>query len=150
MDAMFSPSHTLHEEHVEFAEEVEELRRVADSVGFVPANEIRDRVCETYDRLTHRVIPHAMAEDGSPLAQVTANAIANANGVGAVAREHAEIAQLLVEFDTLRWELANDEIALAQELALRRVLYGLYALIRTHLLGANGCACDRREGRAEK
>ncbi|MGZ4136233.1 MAG: hemerythrin domain-containing protein [Actinomycetota bacterium] len=150
MDAMFSPSHTLHEEHVEFAEEVEELRRVADSVGFVPANEIRDRVCETYDRLTHRVIPHAMAEDGSPLAQVSANAIANANGVGAVAREHAEIAQLLVEFDTLRWELANEEIALAQELALRRVLYGLYALIRTHLLGANGCACDRREGRAEK
>ncbi|MGZ4146492.1 MAG: hemerythrin domain-containing protein [Actinomycetota bacterium] len=150
MDAMFSPSHTLHEEHVEFAEEVEELRRVADSVGFVPANEIRDRVCETYDRLTHRVIPHAMAEDGSPLAQVTANAIANANGVGAVAREHAEIAQLLVEFDTLRWELANEQIALAQELALRRVLYGLYALIRTHLLGANGCACDRREGRAEK
>ncbi|MGZ4108825.1 MAG: hemerythrin domain-containing protein, partial [Actinomycetota bacterium] len=147
---MFSPSHTLHEEHVEFAEEVEELRRVADSVGFVPANEIRDRVCETYDRLTHRVIPHAMAEDGSPLAQVTANAIANANGVGAVAREHAEIAQLLVEFDTLRWELANEENALAQELALRRVLYGLYALIRTHLLGANGCACDRREGRAEK
>jgi hypothetical protein len=148
MDAMFSPSHTLHEEHVEFAEEIEELRRTADSVGFVPANELRDRVCETYDRLTRRVIPHAMAEDGSPLAQVTASAIANASGGGAVAREHAEIAQLLAEFDTLRWGLAHEEIALAQELALRRVLYGLYALIRTHLLGANGCACDRREGRA--
>lgn len=147
---MFSPSHTLHEEHVEFAEEIEELRRTADSVGFVPANELRDRVCEMYERLTHRVIPHAMAEDGSPLAQVTASAIANASGGGAVAREHAEIAQLLAEFDTLRWELAHEEIALAHELALRRVLYGLYALIRTHLLGANGCACDRREGRAEK
>jgi len=148
MDAMFSPSHTLHEEHVEFAEEVEDLRRVADSVGFVPANELRDRVCETYDRLTHRVIPHAMAEDRSPLAQVTASAIANASGNGALAGEHVEIAQLLAEFDTLRWELANEEIALAHELALRRVLYGLYALIRTHLLGANRCACDRREGRA--
>lgn len=144
---MFSPSHTLHEEHVEFAEEVEDLRRVADSVGFVPANELRDRVCETYDRLTHRVIPHAMAEDGSPLAQVMAGAIANVSG-GAVAREHAEIAQLLAELDTLRWGLAREEAALAQELALRRVLYGLYALIRTHLLGAKRCVCDSREGRA--
>jgi Hemerythrin HHE cation binding domain len=148
MDAMFSPSHTLHEEHVEFAEEVEDLRRVADSVGFVPANELRDRVCETYDQLTHRVIPHAMAEDGSPLAQVMASAIANVSGGGAVAREHAEIAQLLAELDTLRWELAQEEAALARELALRRVLYGLYALIRTHLLGAKQCACDSREGRA--
>jgi hemerythrin HHE cation binding domain-containing protein len=150
MDAMFSPSHTLHEEHIEFAEEVEDLRRVADSVGLVPGNELRDRVCALYEQLMHRVIPHAMAEDGSPLAQVTATAIVNASGVGPVAREHAEIAQLLAELDTLRWEFAHEEVALAHEQALRRVLYGLYALIRTHLLGANGCVCDRREGRAGK
>jgi hypothetical protein len=147
MDAMFSPSHTLHEEHVEFTEEVEDLRRAADSVGLVPVNELRDRVCATYEQLTHRIIPHAMAEDGSPLAQVTASAIANASGDGAVAREHAEIALLLGELDTLRWEFAHEDVAVAHEQALRRVLYGLYALIRTHLLGANGCACDRREGR---
>jgi hypothetical protein len=150
MDPLFSPSHTLHEEHVEFTEEVEDLRRVADSVGLVPANELRGRVSATYEHLTRRVIPHAMAEDGSPLAQVTASAIANASGDGAVAREHAEIAQLLGELDTLRWQYAHEEVAVADEQALRRVLYGLYALIRTHLLGANGCACDRREGRVPR
>jgi hypothetical protein len=147
MDAMFSPSHTLHEEHVEFAEEIEDLRRVADAVGLVPANELRDRVCAAYDHLTRRVIPHAMAEDGSPLGQVAASAIANASGDAAVAREHTEIAQLIAELDALRWGLAHEDVGLAQEQALRRVLYGLYALIRTHLLGTAGCVCDRREGR---
>jgi hemerythrin HHE cation binding domain-containing protein len=147
MDGMFSPSHTLHEEHVEFAEEVEDLRRVADSVGLVPVSELRDRLCGSYDALTRRVIPHAMAEDGSPLGQVTSKPLANGSAV--LTREHAEIGQLLDELDTLRWELAHPELTIAQQQAIRRVLYGLYALIRTHLFDAHGCVCDRREGRAE-
>jgi hemerythrin HHE cation binding domain-containing protein len=147
MDEMFSPSHTLHEEHVEFADDVEDLRRLADSVGFVPTNELRDRLCRVYDALTHRVIPHVMAEDGSPLGQVTATAVPNDSPDEPLAREHAEIGQLLSELDGLRWELAHPELAAGQQQALRRVLYGLFALIRTHLLGTKGCACDRREGR---
>jgi hypothetical protein len=142
MDGAFSPTHTLHEEHVEFAGEVEDLRRVADSVGLVPIDELRDRLCESFDALTHRVIPHAMAEDGSPLAQVTATPLPN--GSPAVSREHAEIGELLAELDSLRWELAHPEISLAQQQALRRVLYGLYALTRTHLLGGRPCVCDHR------
>jgi hypothetical protein len=146
MDTVFSPSQTLHQEHVEFAEEAEDLRRLADSVGLVPVNELRDRLCRSYEALTRRVIPHAMAEDGSPLEQVTARPLAAARG--GRAREHAEIALLLHELDSLRWELAHVELTLGQEQSLRRVLYGLYALIRTHLLGGTRCACDEREGRA--
>jgi hypothetical protein len=110
----------------------------------VPVNELRDRLCGSYDALTHRVIPHAMAEDGSPLGQVTSTPLAN--GSRTLTREHAEIAQLLVELDGLRWELAHPDLTLAQQQSLRRVLYGLYALIRMHLLDAQGCMCDEREG----
>jgi hemerythrin HHE cation binding domain-containing protein len=148
MDGMFSPSHTLHEEHVEFAEEVEDLRRLADSVGMVPPNELRDRLCGAYDALTHRVIPHAMAEDGSPLGQVTSTPLENGSAV--LSREHVEIRELLAELEGLRWELAHPRLTVGQEQALRRVLYGLYALIRTHLLQKNGCACGEREGTARR
>jgi hypothetical protein len=151
MQAMFSPSHTLHEEHFEFAEEVEDLRRLADSVGVVPTNELRDRLCGSYDALVHRVVPHLMAEDGSPLGQVSAvpaagpPARAEDPADAPLVRELAEIGMLLAELDALRWDLAQPDLTLAREQALRRVLYGLYALIRTHLLDGRACACDLRE-----
>jgi hypothetical protein len=136
---------TLHEEHREFADSADSLRRVADAVGLIPVNELRGRICDAYERLTRQVIPHAMAEDQFPLAQVTGKLTESQGFSGPLTREHLEIAQLLAELDALRWELAYPTITLMQEQALRRVLYGLYALMRLHLVGEAECICDLPE-----
>ncbi len=137
----WDPPPTLHEEHLEFADDAETIRRVADSVGMVPLPELRQRICEAYDILTRRSIPHAMAEDHSPLSQVTVP-LPHATVADPVTREHLAIAQLVEELEALRWELAHPAISEAQELALRRVLYGLYALMRVHLVVKGPCMCD--------
>lgn len=144
MEGFSLSSHTLHEEHIEFEEGAEHIRRLADSVGSVPLCELRGAICEAYEELTRLLIPHAMAEDRSPLSQVTAPASPNGPAVDPLTREHLEIAQLLGELDALRWELAYPTITAAQEQALRRVLYGLYALLRVHLVGEGGCSCEQR------
>lgn len=140
-----SPSaspNTLHEEHVEFETGTEHLRRVADSVGVVPIAKLRPELCRAYEDLVRRLVPHAMAEDRSPLSQVGRNKPRSRSVLDAVTREHLEIEQLLVELDGLRWELAHPVITAAQEHALRRVLYGLYALLGVHLVSGTGCICE--------
>ncbi len=136
---------TLHEQHREFVCDTEAIRQVADAVGEASLDELRERICEMYGCLVRRMIPHAMAEDQAPLAQVTGR-IGHGNAVtDPITREHLEIAQLMDELDALRWELAYPLITSHQERALRRVLYGLYALMRVHAVGEERCACDLRK-----
>jgi hypothetical protein len=145
MATTWPPPQTLHEEHREFADSADSLRRVADAVGLIPLSELRGRICDVYERLTRQVIPHAMAEDQFPLAQVTGK-LTDCQAVSdPLTREHLEIAQLLAELDALRWELAYPTITLMQEQALRRVLYGLYALMRVHLVAEGECICGLTE-----
>jgi Hemerythrin HHE cation binding domain len=135
-------SRTLLEEHAEFAAGTEHVRRVADAVGHAPMDELRPDLCRAYEELLRQVVPHAMAEDRSPLSQVDRNDSRSRSLLDPVTREHLEIEQLLVELDGLRWELAHPVITSAQEQALRRVLYGLYALLHVHLVSGTGCICE--------
>jgi hypothetical protein len=146
---MRSCPETLREQHREFVRSTEAIRQVADSVGEIPLAELRERICETYECLVRRLIPHAMAEDQSPLAQVTGR-IDRGNTAAPLRREYLEIARLMNELDALRWELAYPLLTSMQEQALRRVLYGLYALLCVHVVGGERrCVCDLREETSE-
>jgi hypothetical protein len=142
---MKSRPETLREQHRDFVCSTEAIRQVADSVGEIPLAELRERICEIYECLLRRLIPHAMAEDQFPLAQVTGWVNRGSSSSDAVTREHLEIARLINELDALRWELAYPLITSMQEQALRRVLYGLYALFCVHVVdGEYRCVCDPR------
>lgn len=136
---------TLREQHRDFVCNTEGIRQVADAVGEIPVDVLRGRICEVYGCLVRRLIPHAMAEDQAPLAQVTGHLDRGSAVTEPLTREHLEIAQLIDELDALRWELAYPLITSLQEQALRRVLYGLYALMRVHVVGEERCVCDLRE-----
>jgi hypothetical protein len=136
---------TLREQHREFVCDTEAIRRVADSIGSAEIATLREHVCELYGCLVRRMIPHAMAEDQAPLAQVTGHVAVMHRVTDPLTREHLEIAQLIDELDALRWELAYPLLTPNQERALRRVLYGLYALMRVHVVGEERCVCDLHE-----
>lgn len=140
---------TLREQHRDFALNTEAIRQVADSVGEIPLCELSERVCEIYELLVRRLAPHAMAEDRSPLAQVTGRINRGSTSSGPVTRAHLEMARLMNELDALRGELAYPLITSMQEQALRRVLYGLYALLCVHLVGGEErCVCEPGVGAA--
>ncbi len=47
--------------------------------------------------------------------------------------EHDEVRRLVGEYSTLSAELREGRVTLARSLALRRVIFGLYALLKVHL-----------------
>ena len=49
-----------------------------------------------------------------------------------MSRDHIEISRLTDELRSMRSHLGGASVDVSQEQALRRVLYGLYALIRVH------------------
>ena len=50
-----------------------------------------------------------------------------------MSRDHLEVIRLTEELEALRLHLFYAPLSEAEEQALRRVLYGLYAIIRLHL-----------------
>ena len=49
-----------------------------------------------------------------------------------MSRDHVEIGRLIEELGSLRSHLGSKSVGASQEKALRRVLYGLSALVRVH------------------
>ncbi len=77
------------------------------------------------------LIPHAEAEDQALYPVV--EKLMGAPGVTAtMSRDHAEVGRLTEELAALRFRLTVGSVGEVQAKALRRVLYGLYALVKVH------------------
>lgn len=121
----------LRDEHKELIPHIEALRSVADSVGYRPIETVRHGVDEAYAFLIHHLIPHAEAEDRALYPVV--EKLMGASGVTAtMSRDHVEVGRLTDELAGLRNQLAVGSAGEVQVKALRRVLYGLYALVKVH------------------
>ena len=124
------------EEHAELTKALRTVLDAANSVGEVSLPVLRRRVSRAYNLLTRSVVPHALAEDVIEVTTDDDVAVTNA-----LTREHLEIGRLLEDLDALRMGLGEQSLTRAQIRALRRVLYGLYALLRAHLGDDGTCAC---------
>jgi hemerythrin-like domain-containing protein len=125
----------LRAEHRRMAAGAMALRTTADSIGAVPIADLRAAVGDVLSFLDETLLPHAAAEDevlypfvghllGSPLATATMH------------RDHAEVLGLTHELSRLHERLCDDgDVVLDDRAAnaLRRVLYGLFAVITLHL-----------------
>lgn len=121
----------LRDEHRELLPEVETIRRVADSVGDVPIETLSDGVERVQDFLSRRLIPHAKAEDLA-MYPVVGRVLGALEATATMSRDHVEIGGLAEQLAALRPELAAAELEPDVERALRRILYGLYELVRVH------------------
>lgn len=121
----------LREEHKELLPHIEAIRVVADSVGEAPIATVRRGVDEVYEFLTHHLIPHADAEERA-LYPVVAKLMDAPQATATMSRDHVEVGRLTQELASLRSRLAVAAMTEVQAKALRRVLYGLYELLRVH------------------
>lgn len=121
----------LRDEHQELLPHIEALRAVADSVGEVPVAVLQQKIDATYEFLTHHLMPHAQVEE-AVLYPTVATVLGSPEATATMSRDHSEISRLTTELAFLRSQLAGAVITGAVEKALRRVLYGLYTLIRLH------------------
>ena len=128
---MTSPTDPLREEHRHLLPHIERLRLLADSIGRSDQESVRSGVDEAYEFLTGNLIPHAEAEDKA-LYPVVAKFLGAPKATATMSRDHVQVGRLTAELGSLRTQIQSGTPTALAETDLRRVLYGLYALVSVH------------------
>jgi hypothetical protein len=82
-------------------------------------------------RLENELLPHERADEAI-LMPLVARALASHESTAAMSRTHAEIEHQIVRVHRLLADLDNDTAEPGDVIELRRILYGLYAILRLH------------------
>ena len=128
---MTTVTQPLRDEHKELFPHIEQLRVVADMIGDAPVPVLIPAIDAAYDFLAHHLIPHAQAEDRA-LYPVVGQVMGAPEAPDTMRRDHVEVGQLVQELAMIRPQLSDAGLTDAQTKALRRVLYGLYTLVKVH------------------
>ena len=121
----------LREEHKELLPHIEAIRQVADAIGEVPASELRPQIDNVYDFLAHHLLPHAQAEEAA-LYPVVGKVMGAPEATDTMSRDHVAVGRLIDELGLIRSNMSGSALTVAQIKDLRRVLYGLYTLVKVH------------------
>jgi heavy metal translocating P-type ATPase len=118
-------------EHREFAPELARVRSVADRLGELAPGEVR-RELEAVRRFVVERLPQHEEEEEAAVYPVVARLLGGEDPMSSMARAHLEISHLARVFRQLLDELPDDGPTPDDLVDLRRVLYGLYAVLRLH------------------
>jgi soluble P-type ATPase len=121
----------LRDEHASLHPVVEDVRAVADTLtsGAGPADLEPARTLLTH--LQTQVVPHERAEQDL-LYPAVARALGGADPIGAMSRSHAEIEHQIGRLARLLTDIGTEVPEPEDLVELRRLLYGLYAVLRLH------------------
>lgn len=121
----------LHEEHQELLPHIEQMKTVADAVGNTPLAALRQEIDAITAFLVRQLLPHAQAEERALYPFV--EEVMGAKGATAtMSQDHVAIGRLAKELSDLCPRLQGERLEAWQEQALRRMLYGLFALVTVH------------------
>lgn len=121
----------LRDEHRKLLPHIEQLRTIADGIGTEPIEVVRRGVDETYSFLTEQLTPHAQAEE-RVLYPTVGRLMGAAEATATMRQEHTDIHRYTQELGMLRLNPSTDLLSESEEKVLRRILYGLYALVKGH------------------
>ena len=119
----------LRAEHDAMLAVVEQIRGVADALStrgsdLAPAHAL-------LNRLEGELLPHERADE-SLLVPLVARALGNSDATAALSRTHAEIEHQVGRLRRLLRDVDNDTVLPEDVVELRRLLYGLYGILRLH------------------
>jgi heavy metal translocating P-type ATPase len=118
-------------EHREFAPELVRVRWVADRLGQLPPDELR-RELEAVRRFVVERLPQHEEEEEAAVYPVVARLMGGEDPMSSMARAHIEISHLARVFRQLLDDLPEEGPTPDDLVDLRRVLYGLHAILRLH------------------
>ena len=118
-------------EHVEFAPEVLRIRSVADRMETLPSAELGAELEAVRVFLCER-LPRHEEEEEAAVYPVVAKMMGGEDPMSSMARAHVEISHLVRVYRQLLDELPLEGPDRDDLVDLRRVLYGLHAILRLH------------------
>ena len=119
----------LGEEHQALLPHIDELRVIADRVDEMSQQEVRRSLDDVHQFLTQHLLPHAAAEEDA-LYPAVGKILGSPQATATMSRDHVEVSRLTEQLGWLRSQ--GTTFDLEQMRNLRRVLYGLYALLKVH------------------
>jgi iron-sulfur cluster repair protein YtfE (RIC family) len=122
-----------HEHHERLMQHVDEMPAVGKMILAAPMEELRPRLAELDGWLTELLIPHLEAAEKTLYPELE-RMLQNRHSMAPMRREHAEIRRLVAEHSRLVKALGDKRPKIGATVALRRVLYRLYALLEIHLI----------------
>lgn len=121
----------LRDEHRELLPHLDALQSLADAIGEAPASDIVKRLDDILAFLADHLLVHAQAEE-----QVLYPAVAEVMGApgttATMRRDHVAIHQMISDLQALRRHLDSAHLTPTDERDLRRLLYGLHAVVQVH------------------
>jgi iron-sulfur cluster repair protein YtfE (RIC family) len=131
MESLAMLTQRLRDEHHQLLPHVRQFRELADMVGDAPIDALAQGVDEAHRFITHELLPHAEAED-RVLYPAVARLMGAAEATRAMSRDHLAINRMGSELADLRDAFRASPAGDAHLKALRRVLYGLHAVVTLH------------------
>ena len=123
--------HQFSGEHRTLRPDLEQLRVAADQIGAIAPERSLAMVRDVHRFLVEDLLPHEEAED-AVLYPVFAKVLGGRDPTGTMSRAHVEIAHLVRRIGRLLAETDPVEPDPDDLLELRRVLYGLHAILELH------------------
>jgi len=111
--------------------DVERLRTVADALGVVPAPKALALVHEVHRMLVEEIEPHEQAEERQ-LYPILAGILGGTDPTGTMSRAHIEISHQIHRLGRVLDDIGPEGPDDDDLVELRRLLYGLHAILRLH------------------
>lgn len=121
----------LRDEHRELMPKVEHIREVAECLDGASACNRRQAIDEVYDFLAYHLIPHAQAEDAA-LYPTVQKVLGSPEATRTMSRDHVEVGRYINDLARVKDGFNGQEFTAEETKALRRLLYGTYALLKVH------------------
>ncbi len=121
-----------HEHHERILAHVDRMPEMADALLTASADDVRASVVATAEFLNGTLLPHVDAAERSIYPELE-RMFQNRHSMRPMRNEHDEIRRLVGEYGKLSADLREGRVTLGRSLALRRVIFGLYALLKVHL-----------------
>ncbi len=120
------------EHHDRLMHHLDTMPAVGDLIGTASVAELRPRVDEVVAFLDGLLIPHLEAAERTLYPELE-RMLQNRHSMTPMRREHGEIRKLVAELVQSQGQLASGTMTTSQTIALRRVTFRLYALLKVHL-----------------
>jgi Hemerythrin HHE cation binding domain len=120
------------EHHDRLERHLDALPPTGDMIGVAPLAELRPKVDEAAIFLTGLLLPHMEAAEHTLYPELE-RLLQNRHSMTPMRREHDEIRQLVAEFVRFQQRLDAGPLHTSEIVALRRVVFRLYAMLKVHL-----------------
>ena len=136
-------------EHDQLLPRVKRIRHLADRLDLLKPSDARSELTEIYRFLADEVIPHETAEDATVYPAI-AELIGGDDPTAVMTRAHLEISHMVNVLGRTIDDLADDGPTSEDIRDLRRILYGLDAILRLHFAQENESYLALMESGAER